>query len=44
VIFALFIFLPLFLLALVGIVAGTKDRRVQQHDPPMSPRSWRNGS
>jgi hypothetical protein len=44
VIFALFIFLPLFLLALVGIVAGTKDRTVQRHDPPMSPSSWRHGS
>jgi hypothetical protein len=34
----------LFLLALVGVLAGVDDRTVRQHDPAMNPKGWRNGS
>jgi hypothetical protein len=43
VLFALFLF-GLFLLALVGVLAGLEDRTVRQHDPVLDPRRWRNGS
>jgi hypothetical protein len=36
--------LGLFLLALVGVLGGLKDRTVRQHNPAMNPRRWRNGS
>jgi Na+-transporting methylmalonyl-CoA/oxaloacetate decarboxylase gamma subunit len=41
---ALVLFFPLFLLALVGVLAGLENRTVQQHDPPMDATSWRTGS
>jgi hypothetical protein len=41
VIFALFLFFPLFLLALVGLLDTFEDRTVRQHDPSMDPRGWR---
>jgi hypothetical protein len=44
VVFALFLFGPLFLLALVGVLAGLEDRAVRQHNPSMNPREWREGS
>ena len=44
VIFALFLFFPLFLLALVGVLAAVGDRTVQQHDPSVDGTRWRNGS
>jgi hypothetical protein len=31
-------------LALVGILNGVDDRTVRQHDPPMDPTGWRDGS
>jgi hypothetical protein len=34
----------LFLLALVGVLAGLDDRSVPQHDPVLDPTGWRNGS
>jgi hypothetical protein len=43
VIFAPFLF-GLFLLALVGVLGGLKDRTVRQHNPAMNPRRWRDGS
>ena len=42
-IFALFLFFPLFLLALVAVLAGTGDRTVRRHDPSMNPTRWRTG-
>jgi hypothetical protein len=36
--------LGLFLLALTGVLGGVRDRTVCQHDPAMTPRSWRDGS
>ena len=44
VIFALFLFLPLSLLGLVGVLAGIENRTVHQHDPALDPRRWRDGS
>jgi hypothetical protein len=41
VIFALFLFFPLFLLALVGVLDTVEDRTVRQHDPLVDPRGWR---
>jgi hypothetical protein len=39
------LFLPLslggFLLALAGVFSGVTDRTVHQHEPAMTPRSWR---
>jgi uncharacterized protein (DUF58 family) len=43
VIFVPFLF-GLFLLALVGVLGGLKDRTVRQHNPAMNPRRWRDGS
>jgi hypothetical protein len=43
VLFAVFLF-GLFLLALVGVIGGSEDRTVRQHDPVLDPRRWRNGS
>lgn len=44
VVFAALLFFPLFLLALVGVLAGLQDRSVRQHDPVLDGRSWRTGS
>jgi hypothetical protein len=44
VLFALFFFFPLFLLALVTVIAGLEHRTVRQHDASMSPTAWRDGS
>jgi hypothetical protein len=38
------ILVGLFLLALVGVFSGLEDHTVRQHDPPMDPKGWRNGS
>jgi hypothetical protein len=43
VILALFLFFPLFLLGLVGVLAGLEDRTVQQHNPAADGTKWRNG-
>jgi hypothetical protein len=43
-VFALLLFLPLFLLALLGVFAGLEDRTVRQHNPTMNGTKWRNGS
>jgi hypothetical protein len=39
-----FLFFGVFLLALVGVLAGLADRNVRQHNPSMNPRRWRDGS
>jgi hypothetical protein len=44
VILALFLFFPVFLLGLVGVLAGLEDHTVQQHNPTMDGTKWRNGS
>jgi hypothetical protein len=44
VVFALFLFFPLFLGALVGVLAGLEDHTVKQHNPSMDGTRWRNGS
>jgi hypothetical protein len=44
VVFALFLFFPLFFLALVGVLAGVGDRTVQQRNPSMDATRWRAGS
>jgi hypothetical protein len=44
VIFALFLFFPLSLLGLVGVLAGLENRTVRQHDPALDPRRWRDDS
>jgi Putative Actinobacterial Holin-X, holin superfamily III len=44
VVLALFLFFPLFLLGLVGVLAGLEDHTVQQHNPSMDGTKWRNGS
>jgi hypothetical protein len=44
VILALLLFFPLFLLGLVGVLAGLEDHTVQQHNPSMDGTKWRNGS
>ena len=38
-----FVLFGLFLLALVGVIAGLEDHSVQQHEPAMDPRGWRHG-
>jgi hypothetical protein len=43
-VFALLLFFPLFLLALLGVFAGLEDRTVRQHNPSMDGAKWRNGS
>jgi membrane protein implicated in regulation of membrane protease activity len=40
VVFALLLFFPLFVLALVGVLAGLDDRAVRQRNPSMNPRGW----
>jgi hypothetical protein len=42
-IFGLVLFFPLFLLALVGVLAGLEDRTVHQHNPSMDPNAWGDG-
>ena len=44
VLFALFLFFPLFLLGLVAVLAGLEDRTVREHSNSMSATSWRDGS
>ena len=44
VILILFLFFPLFLLALVGVLAGLEHGTVRQHNPSMDPTAWRDGS
>ena len=41
VIFALFLFFPLFLLAIAGVVDTVEDRTVPRRDPSMDPSGWR---
>jgi hypothetical protein len=43
VIFALFLFFPLFLLAVAGVLDTVEDRTVSQHEPSMDPSGWRQG-
>jgi hypothetical protein len=43
VLFAPFAF-GLFLLSLVGVLGGLRDRKVRQHHPMLDPTRWRNGS
>ncbi len=43
VILALFLCFPLFVLGLVGVLAGLEDHKVQQHNPTMDGTKWRNG-
>jgi len=40
---SLFIFFPLFLLGLVGVLSEVDDRTVRQHEVSMNPRAWREG-
>jgi hypothetical protein len=42
--FALFLFFPLFLLGLVGILTALEDHTVEQHNPTMDGTKWRDGS
>jgi hypothetical protein len=42
-VFALLLFFPLALLALVGVLGGLKDRAVRQHNPGTNGMGWRNG-
>ena len=44
VLFALFLFFPLFALALVAVIAGLEDQTVRHHTPSMNPTAWRDGS
>jgi hypothetical protein len=37
------VFFGVFLLALVGVLSGGRDRTVRQHNPSMNPREWRDG-
>jgi hypothetical protein len=41
VIFAVFLFFPLFLLALAGVLDTVEDRTVARRDPSMDPSGWR---
>ena len=41
---ALFLFFPLFLLALVAVLSGLEDRTVRQYNPALNSRRWRDGS
>jgi hypothetical protein len=41
---ALLLFFPIFVLALVAVLAALEDHTVQQHKPTMDGTSWRNGS
>jgi hypothetical protein len=41
---ALFVFFPLSLLGLAGVLAGLKDREVRQHNPSINATGWRDGS
>ena len=43
VLFAVVLF-AVFILALVGVLAGLEDRTVRQHDPAIDPGRWRHGS
>ncbi|MGH2779868.1 MAG: hypothetical protein ACRDLA_00330 [Thermoleophilaceae bacterium] len=36
-----FVLIGIFLLALVGVMAGLEDRTVRQRDPDMDPTRWR---
>jgi hypothetical protein len=39
--FALILFFPLFVLALVVVLAALEDTTVREHNPSMSPSGWR---
>ncbi len=41
---ALFVFFPLFLLGLGGVLAGLEDREVRQHNPSVNATEWRDSS
>ena len=41
---ALFVFFPLSLLGLGGVLAGLMDSEVRQHNPSMNATGWRDGS
>ena len=41
---AVFVFFPLFLLGLGGVLAGLKDSEVPQHNPSMNATGWRDSS
>lgn len=43
VVFALFLFFPAFVLALVVLLATLDDRMVPHHAPAMNPTGWREG-
>ena len=43
-VFAVFLFVPLFLLGLLGVLARFADRSVRQRDPSIDATGWRNGS
>ena len=38
------VFFGLFVLALVGVLAGVEDHTVRQKDVPTDPTGWRNGA
>jgi len=42
--FALLLFFPLCVLALLGMFAGVENRTVEQHNPSMNPTRWRDDS
>jgi hypothetical protein len=44
VVFALLLFLPQFLLALVGVLSTLENRSVRQDETVMDGRRWRDGS
>ena len=44
VLLALFLFFPLFVLALVAVMAGLENQTVRHHTPSMNPTAWRDGS
>jgi hypothetical protein len=43
-ILALFVFFPLFLLGLVGVIGRLPDRTVRERNPSMNPSEWRGNS
>jgi hypothetical protein len=41
--FALLLFFPLSVLALLGVLTSLEDRTVRQHTPSTDPTRWRHG-